>query len=97
MIGTPKWFNTKQDVLNSIMLDRQGTLDALAKLYENRFITKDLGVYEGGDLPDGCFTAPVKPMESDTEEIHVFQQVEDPNARIWQLLTPEEYEQLRGA
>ncbi len=94
MKGTPKWFNTKQDVLNSLALDRQGTLDALAKLYENRFITKDLGVYEGGDLPEGCFTAPVTPMESNTEETHVFQKTEDPNARIWQLLTREEYAQL---
>lgn len=97
MKGTPKWFNTKQDVLNSIALDRQGTLDALAKLYENRFITKDIGVYEGGDLLPGQFTAPVKPMDGDTEEVHVFEKTEDPNARIWQLLTPEEYEQLRGA
>lgn len=96
MKGTPKWFNTKQDVLNSIVIDRQGTLDSLAKLYENRFITKDLGVYEGGDLQPGQFTAPAKPMESDTEEVHIFAKTEDPNARIWQLLTREEYAQLVG-
>ena len=101
MRGMPKWFNTKADVVNALAFNKEKTLEKLRLMYAERFVQVNTGVeYNEGDiLKEGQYVMEIKDINAtDPEQAelkkYIFEKQENPNARIFQLLSKEELGEL---
>ena len=96
MRGVPKWFNTIEDVMNSMEADKEATQEELLKLLDARMVWFPTGKTKApGKTSD---TAKVVPMtEEDTGEEYLMQYElrEDENAWLFKIgLTVEKINEL---
>lgn len=99
MKGVPKYFNTKQDVENSLLEDKEATISILRKLYENRFIWKDVGIIENEGINDNIHKVVEMRDNLDNNITHRHQLIliEDPMSYIFRLgYNKKELEELLG-
>ena len=101
MRGIPKWFNTREDELNSMAVDKDATKAKLQEMLDGRFVW--VAILKLGDNADGIEDATHKvltqrEMEGGQEERFQYELQEDPNAWIILIcLTVEEINNLIGA
>ena len=94
MRGIPKWFNTIEDVLNSMKLDKEATKAKLQEMLDGRFVwvaTKKLGDKDKGVEDVTHKVMAQQEMDGGKEERFQYELQEDPNAWMFRIgLTVEE-------
>lgn len=102
MRGFPKWFNTKQDVLNMMDIDPEETKAYIQRLLNGRFIMTPLHkadentvLEEGQEFRTMFVREEGVEQEDAVREMWVFGPEVDPNAQLFQLgFTVDEAEKL---
>ena len=101
MRGVPKWFNTVEDVMNSMETDKEATKAGLQKMLDGRFswvATGKLGAKEKGVEDATHKVVASADMDGGNEERWQYELREDPNAWLFRIgLTVEKVNELMEA
>ena len=101
MRGIPKWFNTVDDVLNSMEVDKDATKAKLQEMLDGRFawfVTKKLGDKDKGVEDETHKVLTQQEMDGDKEERFQYELREDENAWMFRIgLTVEKINELMEA
>ena len=101
MRGVPKWFNTVEDVENSMGVDKEATKAKVQEMLDGRFswfVTGTLGAKEKGVEDETHKVVATEDMESGKAERLQYELREDPNAWLFRIgLTVEKAHELMEA
>lgn len=101
MRGIPKWFNTIEDVLNSMEVDKEATQAKLQEMLDGRMVWFPVGKIVGQSKGVESASAKVVPMKDEQtgeEYLMQYELREDENAWMFRIgLTVEKINELMGA
>ena len=101
MRGIPKWFNTVEDVMNSMEVNKEATKAKLQEMLDGRFSwfqTKVLTAKEKGIEDETHKVVTQQDMDGGGEERWQYELREDPNAWLFRIgLTVEKTNELMEA
>lgn len=99
MRGAAKWFNTVEDVENSMAVDKEATQARLQELLDGRMVWFPVGeTVAPGITSATAKVVPIKDEQTGREYLMQYELREDPNAYMFKIgLTVEKINEFLGA